>query len=200
MKLLDILELHHVELPFHLGLEIGSGIDGQVFESQDNSNRVIKISSANSSSIASGYPQIAKILRSVQIGKIHHFVKIYSFGPLFTYPIPDLSRDTATIFFVEMEKLFPISEDEQKIFHTLVSHEDANKKKKFPTKQIISILEDLSRWLSFDKEKAKNFCIAATSGPIYHKDLHIRNVMKNARGDYKLVDLDRLEIFLELLT
>src|ERR1700722_20210678 len=120
MKPLAILIAHNIELPFALGPEIGSGVDGQVFEKMGELDRVIKISMTHQS----GYVQIDNTLAHMQ--HLWHFAKLYSYGPIFTYHDGE-AVVTKTIFYVEIEKLFPLTEDERKLFHTLLSHEDANK-------------------------------------------------------------------------
>lgn len=172
MKLLEILKKHNVELPFTLGKEIGSGVDGQVFEKYGDDSRVIKLSyQDNFTAFENAW--------LIHVCQPKHFVSVFDFGCF-----------NDTIFWVEMEKLIPLTEDENRLFHTLLSHEDANKQKQFKPE----ILNELANWLILDKQKAQDFCVTATSGPIKQPDLHIRNIMKNSRGDFKIIDLDRLHI------
>lgn len=193
MNLLQRLKELHVRLPFVLGDELGSGIDGQVFENKSDNNNVIKISCVAANEY---WDSVHHLLFQLKDKKYWHFAKVYEFGPLLTFDQGDDDLDLPskefTIHYVEMEKLLHLSEDERKLFHTLLSHEDANKKKEYTRTQLISLIEELSKWLSFDKESALAFCYAVMNCPIHHKDLHTRNIMKNAAGGFRLVDFDRL--------
>lgn len=174
MKPLELLKKHRVPLPFNLGQRLGYGQDGQVFVKKFARKRVIKLST-NQEGFA--------VLSFLQSKGFSHIVPILKFNIL-------LNNATDWVHFVEMERLFPLSEEEQKAMHTLLSHEDANKRKEFNPQA----LHDLSQWLSFDERKMRDFCLAVTSGPIRHLDLHPRNIMRDRNGYYRLIDLDRLEI------
>lgn len=194
MKPLQRLKELHVRLPFVLGDELGSGIDGQVFEKKSDNNNVIKISCV----VADEYwDSIHHLLFQLKDKKYWHFAKVHEFGPLLTFDQVDDDLDLPskefTIHYLEMEKLLPLTEDEQKVFHTLLSHEDANKQKVYTRERLISLAEELSSGLSFDRNKALAFCFAIMNCPIRHKDLHQRNIMKNVAGGFRLVDFDRLE-------
>ena len=195
MKPLEILKAHNIELPFLLGEEIGSGVDGQIFEKKDNPSRVIKISCTDNTWEHSNYHRLAEILLYLDFKSYWHFAKMYDHGPLHTFDESTGSlRKVFTIHYIEMEKLLPLSEDEVKIFHTLLSHEDANKKKEFNTDQILSMVNKLSEYLVLDKVKVCGFCFAIMDCYLKHKDLHPRNIMKNAEGNFRLIDFDRLEL------
>jgi thiamine kinase-like enzyme len=90
-----------------------------------------------------------------------------------------------------MEKLHPLSEDEIKVFHSLVSHEDQNKIKKYSSLEINKILQGLSIGLDFDLHKVMFFCKNLNKLTIQHSDLHPRNLMKDSDGNFKLIDFDR---------
>lgn len=177
MKPSEFIKKHNIELPFNLGKEIGSGVDGQVFEKQGDDGRVIKLSIKDDFNAFEN----AWLIYSCQP---KHFVSVFDFGCL-----------SNIIYWVEMEKLLPISEDEQRIFHTLISHEDANKQKLSSYHHGWFIMaNELSEWFSLDKEKIKQFCLSIQTSPILHGDLHPRNVMKDKNGNYKLVDFDRCSV------
>jgi hypothetical protein len=159
--------------PFSLGAKIGAGYDGIVFELRDEPNRVIKFS---------GNIDLFENAWLIHSTQPKHFVSVFDFGSL----------DNVVGFFVKMERLLPLTEDERKLFHTLLSHEDFNKQKQFCK----STFDILSNYLDFDRQKAEEFCLLATSGPIVQRDLHERNIMKSKDGHFKIVDLDRLEILL----
>lgn len=183
MKPLEILKANNIQLPPFLGKEIGSGIDGQVFEKDNDPSRVIKISISENSDYPCSYVLESK--------NYWHFARVYSCDCLYTSDKD--GKPLLSVHCIEMEKLFPLTEDEEKLFHTLLSHEDANKQKEYTRDQLSTLIEELSEWFSFDKEEALSFCCAIMNCPIRHKDLHQRNIMKNVTSRFRLIDFDRLE-------
>jgi serine/threonine protein kinase len=155
-----------------LGAKIGSGVDGEVFATA-NPNEVVKFS-----------PKFDLTpLVEVASGFHPHFVKVEDFG---------VSPDGETCFVV-MERLEPLTEDEERLFHSLVSHEDKNiTKPVLSPMQLEVVLDGLLVGLFFKKGKVKEFYQRVVLGNLTHKDLAPRNIMKTKGGDYKLIDLDRL--------
>lgn len=211
MKPLDILTSRKIELPFKLGDVCGSGVDGQVFEVIESyeeygypikRNSVIKLSALLGYDTSSRYKRIAAHLDFLQRNRTPHFAAVFQFGLLCEYHLPEMTsfatsnqpKAYSAIYFVEMEKLLPLSSEEEKLFHTLLSHEDANKQKDFSPEGLSKRIDELADWFVFEKKDVLSFCLAATSGQIRHKDLHPRNVMKDRSNQFKLVDLDRLEL------
>jgi thiamine kinase-like enzyme len=90
-----------------------------------------------------------------------------------------------------MEKLNKISEDEKKVFHSIMSHEDQNLHKNFSMSKIKNMLQGLSMGLDFDASKIIIFCENLRSTVIHHNDIHPRNIMKDNFGNFKLIDFDR---------
>jgi hypothetical protein len=91
-----------------------------------------------------------------------------------------------------MEKLLSLSEDEQKVFHTLLSHEDRNLVKNYSPAERQVILQNLRRGLDFDEGRVSLFVDKLNNSPVQHLDIHTRNIMKDANGNFKMIDLDRL--------
>ena len=91
-----------------------------------------------------------------------------------------------------MEKLYSISEDESKVFHTIISHEDANKIKFYSDKQLDKILFNFRRGLDFCEEEVKLFHTNFRNMKFRHNDVHVRNIMKTGNGKFKLIDIDRI--------
>src|ERR1022692_2697793 len=89
-----------------LGDQIGSGVDGQVFLL--GGDRVIKFSGS--------YDH--RLLAEIASGYYMHYVVVDDFGVL-----PDGTH------FTIMERLYPLTTDEEKVFHTIISHEDQAKVK-----------------------------------------------------------------------
>jgi serine/threonine protein kinase len=101
------------------------------------------------------------------------------------------------IYYYTMEKLQKLSEDEKKVFHSLLSHEDRNIKKDFSPAKIKEMLAGLSSALDFDEEKVIFFVNNFKKSPVIHNDVHVRNIMKNINGDFKMIDFDRCELKME---
>jgi hypothetical protein len=204
VKPLDILIQNKIDLPFELGDELGSGQDGQVFEVIETGypiqrGSVVKLSAIYGTSSYPEYKRVAAHLDFLHRNRTPHFAAVFNFDLLCSFNLPEMICSTSpkegcTIYFVEMEELFPLSSEEVKLFHTLLSHEDANKQKDFSIEGLTRRIDELSDWFIFEKKDILSFCIAATSGRIRHKDLHPRNMMKDRLNKFKLVDLDRLEL------
>jgi hypothetical protein len=212
MKPLDILTRHKIDLPFKLGEEIGCGCDGQVFEVIEGYGEygypikrgsVIKLSAIYGTNSYRQYLRVAAHLGFLQHNRTPHFAAVFNFGLLVHFDLPETisstsnrmqPKESCTVYFYEMEKLLPLSSEETKLFHTLLSHEDANKQKDFSPEGLTKRVDELADWFIFEKKDVLAFCLAATSGKIRHKDLHERNIMRNRLNQFKLVDLDRLEL------
>jgi thiamine kinase-like enzyme len=93
-----------------------------------------------------------------------------------------------------MEKLFKISEDERKIFHTILSHEDRNIVKNYPLDKVKKMLTGMSYSLDFDYNKVIFFYQNLRDCPLQHLDLHVRNIMKDIDGNFKMIDFDRMKL------
>jgi serine/threonine protein kinase len=154
----------------NLGNQIGGGVDGSVY-ALTNENAVVKFSSS--------FDQL--LLAEVATGVYPHFVRVLDFGVL-----------DDGIHFTVMERLNPLTEDEAKVFHTIVSHEDRNASKVFSPEQLDEILDGLAKGLVFDKAMVKAFYQQLVLSAMSHQDLHPRNVMRDASGEFKLVDLNRI--------
>lgn len=94
--------------------------------------------------------------------------------------------------YVSMDKLEPCSEDECKVFHSVLSHEDRNLKKDYTKDQLLYMLKGLERGLDFDLQEALQFCLDVKECKFVHLDLHPRNIMKK-NNHFKLIDLDRIQ-------
>ena len=151
--------------------ELGSGVDGKVF--YYSPTKVIKQSNYISNSIILDY--IIKY-------NPNHIVHIYDYKVI------------NNIYYYIMDKLNSISQDEYKVFHSILSHEDNNRKKNYSNDKLFQILSGLSFGLEFDYDKVFNFYQAIQNSNINHNDIHPRNIMKDELNNFKLIDIDRATI------
>jgi hypothetical protein len=174
-----------LEIPVNLDKLIGDGVDGEVYSLLYETNKVVKFSfniDNNQSDSDFIYSLIAK--------PNNILVKLY----VYKYLGPFINENIRYyLSFYMMEKLNSISEDEWKVFHTLLSHEDRNAKKQFSEIELKEILEGLKLGLDFDEEKVIFFCNSINNLDFVHPDIHPRNIMKDNFGSFKLIDLDRIK-------
>ena len=90
-----------------------------------------------------------------------------------------------------MERLMKISEEESKVFHTILSHEDRGLDKKYTLRLLQNTLNGLSYSLDFETQKVLEFYSDLQSSKIEHLDIHPRNIMKNKNGQFFMIDFDR---------
>ncbi len=188
------------KIPVILSTSLGDGADGQVFAIDGSPNKVIKISIGHVELIDNYARNLKKVLDYLKNNSHPCFVRIYSHEELGS--VAKISRcDGVSIlkynlYYYIMEKLNKISEDEKKVFHSIISHEDRNMKKNFSSQKLHEILLGLNRGLDFDFKKITFFCENLKNSPIRHYDIHIRNIMKDSLGNFKLIDLDRTELII----
>ena len=183
------------------------GADGEVFAIVNDLNRVIKFSIIydedgyiDQSPRADYQKYVVPVLDYLLTNKLPVCATIYEHGCLGEY-----SRDMKywkngiqnfLIHYCIMERLFPITEDENKVFHSLISHEDRLIEKKFPSKKIEKMVEGLKRGLDFDAKMVMLFCEQLRDSKVKQGDLHSRNVMKDIDGYFKIIDFDRCDLLI----
>ncbi len=186
------------KIPPNISKKIGDGADGECFHLSNDCNKVIKLSvlyEYDRGDIEEQYKQnIAPILEFLINNPIKVFANVYSHKYIGSF-CRDFngSNQSFIIYYYVMEKLNKISEDEQKVFHTILSHEDRGINKNFSIADIRKILNGLRIGLDFDYKKIIDFYSEMLCCPIIHLDLHPRNIMKDNFGNFKLIDLDRCE-------
>lgn len=172
-----------LEIPVNLKETLGSGFDGEVYSLFYETNKVVKLS-------YSYLPQPDPDFIYDLISKpLDYLVKLHVykyFGPF----VKD--NEDYYLSFYMMERLNPISDDEEKVFHTLLSHEDRNLQKKFSEIELKKIVESLKLGLDFDEGRVIFFCNSINDMGFVHPDIHSRNIMKDDFGNFKLIDLDRI--------
>lgn len=179
--------------------KLGDGADGEVFEIENTPDKVIKlciIYERFSTNLEQYYnKKIVPILDYLLASPVPTFARVYAHEYMGTYSRDFVSSPTGKqkfiIYYYVMEKLNKISEDEQKVFHSILSHEDRGIEKNYPLSKIKKMLEGQGQALDFDEKKVMLFCENLRASPVRHLDIHARNVMKDQDGNFKLIDFDR---------
>lgn len=196
MQVLKLINQNSCNTKHFIGNEIGIGADGQVFSLQNEDDKVIKFCvkfDHNNCSLKNEYKKVNNILFYLSTKKPIAYAHVYEYGYLGEYSrsLYDGSSQKYILYYYVMEKLNKISEDEKKVFHSLLSHEDRNIKKNFSLLKIKQMLSGLSLGLDFNSEKIILFCENLKKIDIYHNDIHPRNIMKDKDNNFKLIDFDR---------
>lgn len=202
---MQVLKLiHQYNFPFihKIGEEIGhGGADGEVFSLLDDRNKAIKLSilyEQCDQNLVKHYQAIQKAIEYIidlqPIAYAHVYEHEFLCNHFRPMPFWKSGKQNFIIHYHIMEKLQKITEDERKVFHSILSHEDRKIKKNFSSNKIKEMLDGLARGLDFDAEKIKLFCDNIRGAPILHLDIHLRNIMKDEAGTFKLIDLDRIEL------
>jgi serine/threonine protein kinase len=177
-------------IPYTLGEEIGSGADGRVFEIPNKPNLVCKIGLLyEEENIEKEWLCRRQVLDYLFQNPSPIHVQVYEFGKLEGGVCPKIAQYAET--YCIMQRLEPLSNDENKVFHSILSHEDRGIVKNFSTKKLAEILQGLKKGLDFPEQQVMLFIEELKRSPIRHQDLHPRNIMKDDFGNYRLIDLDR---------
>lgn len=179
--------------------KLGDGADGEVFEFPNQDGQVLKLSvlyEYNADvllTVSEHYQQnIAPILDLLVANPVEGFARVYSHQYLGAYDRPSgRSAEKFVLYSYVMEKLIHLDGDESRVFSSILSHEDRGTIKNYSLAKIKEILQGLSRGLDFDEEKVILFCENLHQAPVRHLDIHTRNIMKDASGNFKLIDFDR---------
>jgi hypothetical protein len=184
------------KIPVSVGDRLGDGSDGEVFSIRTDPNKVIKfcILYERLDRGLRDYDRTQKVLEYMLKEQPEPYAKLYEYGHLgdFTRKVVGRRKEQPYVmYYYVMEKLQKLSEDEKKVFHTILSHEDRGIEKNYSSEKIREMLQGLGRGLDFDAEKVTLFCDNIRSAPVSHLDLHVRNIMKDMSGHFKLIDFDR---------
>jgi hypothetical protein len=177
--------------------ELGSGADGDVYSLSNDPNKVIKYSVYYcwDGELLSAIIENRIAAFSAVQQKSDLFAKIYDFKYLGSGKRKVISGDQNYLLFsCVMEKLTKISEDEKKVFHSILSHEDSNKVKTFSIEKVISMLQGMGYGLDFNQREVLDFYKRVINSSIIYTDLHPRNIMKNKLGQFRLIDFDRIDV------
>jgi serine/threonine protein kinase len=175
---------------FQIGEKLGEGVDGEVFALQDISDQVIKLSiiySVDELPVSIYHNRVVPTLYYVMQTQPDVCVRVDRFGKL-----GQIDQLSLFLYYCLMERLLPLSEDEGKVFYSLLSHEDRGIEKDLSPAKIEKTLSGLARGLDFDRQMVTLFCQQLRQEMVLrHRDLEVRNIMKDAMGHFKLIDLDR---------
>lgn len=184
-------------LPVQPDERLGDGADGEVLSIVGDPNRVIKLGVIYDNPVRplTTYASIQQVLDYLVETQPCVYARVYQHGYLgqFQRPVVDQRRkyQPFLLYYYVMERLSKLSEDEKKVFHSILDHEDRGVAKEYPMHKIEEMLRGMSRGLDFDFDRVMMLCGDLRRLPILHLDIAARNIMKNAAGDYKLVDMDR---------
>jgi len=179
--------------------KLGDGADGEVFDVEGHEDLVIKFSvlyETGSTKARSEFKHIKKVLDYFQSNHVPTHAHVFAFEQM-----GEFEREIAwsnkkqpfILYYYTMEKLFKLSEDERKVFHTILCHEDRGIKKNYSPQKIREILKGMQAGLDFDMERVTFFVDNFKNVPINHLDIHVRNIMKDPQGSFKLIDFDRAQ-------
>lgn len=188
------------KIPVIVGAKLGDGADGEVFDILDDADKVIKfcvIYQTGKIPIPNAYKYVSNVLDTLISNPSPTYARVYSHAWMGKFS-RDIQRSpfkqSYILYYYIMEKLYKTTEDERKVFHSIISHEDQGKRKDFPLDKIKEMLIGLAQGLDFDEEKVIFFYNNFKKSPVVHLDIHPRNIMKNAAGNFKLIDFDRAEM------
>lgn len=169
-------------IPPNLKDKLGDGSDGEVYSLKDN-EKVIKFSANYLPT--SGKDAIQFLIKS----PTDTYARVFSYESYGPYSKDD---ETFVLSVTILEKLRRITDDEERVFHSILSHEDRNIVKNFSLAKLKKMLDGLRRGLDFDAERVTLFCSNLRKTPVRHPDIHPRNIMKDEFGHFKLIDFDHL--------
>ena len=199
MQILKLIQENDCHLQFRLGSELGYGSDGQSFLLKDFPGKVIKLGAFFQNINQKDPHEVWIKLKAVLDHLMNHpdpvYVKVW--GTQFMGEYSRLFLDASqsyVLYFYLMEELYKLSADEARVFHSIISHEDDNKKKDFSLAKVRDMLQGMSKALDFDSQKILDFYQGVQDSPIVHHDIHARNIMKDRDGNFKLIDLDRSQL------
>jgi serine/threonine protein kinase len=202
MYVLNLCQQQKIIIP-KVGKRLGDGADGEVFVCHNDPNKVIKFSVLyernNINVYKHFFKKINEVLTYLTLNVSDTYAKVIEHQYLGQYDRKtDFGLQEYVIYYYIMERLNRLSEDEYKVFHTLISHEDKNISKNFSPDKVQEMLKGLSRGLDFNAERVTFFCNNFKNTPIIHQDIHVRNILKDDYGNFKMIDFDRAQLKMEI--
>lgn len=201
MNVLKIINDHSFKLDYKIGKEVGiSGADGQVFELLEYPDQVIKLSVLYDNfdlSLEKEFQRIEYVLSFLKKEKPSNYTNIFSFGKLFNSSrmIYGNQEQKYIIHYCIMEKCFRLSDDEVKVFYSVIElFEKQESNVSFVKNKLKNLLNGLSLGLEFNLEKMIDFYNHLCTCMVVQNDLHARNIMRDKYGNYKIIDFDRCSL------
>jgi len=173
---------------------LGSGADGCVYALN---NKAVKFSVLYNlfNNLDTEINNILYILKHLINKKNNLYVNIYDYGIIKRdYRNTINGPQEYILYFYIMDKLNPITEDEKKVFHSIISHEDRNLNKNYSEEKLKKVLDGLARGLDFDKEKIMLFYRKSKCSSLQQSDIHPRNIMKDSDNNFRFIDIDRVNL------
>lgn len=188
------------KIPVTPGPRLGDGSDGEVFEVDDG--KVIKFCVMYERGDRKLEPyyhkRVAPLIDQLIANPIDVYARVYAHEYMGIFDRPFVGSKTGKqkfiLYYYTMEKLERISDDESKVFHSILSHEDRGFDKNYSTEKVREMLTGMRQGLDFDAERVIFFHTALKNVAISHLDIHPRNIMKDKGGNFKLIDFDRVEL------
>jgi len=168
---------------YNLGNYISSGADGEVFSCGDKVIKFVDIFDDSMKIVTNEFGKNKRIINQIIEKSPKHFVKVFDFELVKVF-------DKSIVYCYTMEKLNKISEEESKVFDSILSHRDF--KKKINYSNSIKIAKELNYFIEFDINKVISFINQIENSKFVHLDIHPRNIMKDSDNNFKLIDLERL--------
>lgn len=185
-----------------VGKFLGAGYYGEAYE-VNGGDRVLKVSVAKDEAAANA--TLDKI-RAIDALGSDAFVKVWDYGILCDVDLPG-SRymvKSGTAYFYVMERLFPLSADEKKVatrtladleeMSKLPGYERERKKYMFAKGRLYRRDGDMEEGGPDPLSKAADLFDRMRAAGAGHRDMHRENIMQNADGQYKMIDLEQAKL------
>ena len=182
-----------------IGKFVGSGMFGETYE-VDGGDKVLKVAVAKTEAEASAHLDNIRSLADVDTDV---FVGVHDYGILCDVEVPKTTKyvnKAGVAYFYVMDKLIPVPKDEAKIaartMDDLAQMEKAGsddaKRKQYLRSRTKQHLRDgdFEEGGSNPVAKAMDLYGRMKAAGVGHKDMHGDNIMQDADGRYKLIDLE----------
>lgn len=197
MRVVKLIQQNCPEaLPNRIGFWLGDGADGEVYSIEGDPSKVYKfvvLFDYEHHTPFRKYEKVDGVLSYLHTNPSPAYAKVYSYTRLGQWYQPQYSGvpEPYILYYYSMERLQKLSEDERKVFHSILSHEDQNIVKNYSATKLQKMLQGMERGLDFNLEKVISFSDNIKKTPINHRDIHPRNIMTDINGNFKLIDFDR---------
>lgn len=180
---------------FNFGEKLGSGAHGDIWELLNYPDKVMKVAWApldvpkefhnlpNNIGQRWTFPNVQATYQYLLQHQFPALAKIFDFRPLH-------KRTDRQYYSVLLERLQPLTEPEQKVMKSVCMDYNGN----IETGKCLYHIDELKGWLEFNAHKVITFYTALGNLPVIHRDFHRRNIMKDAQGNFKLIDFELLDI------